>query len=300
MTQGTGGTSNHEAPAGPGGAIGDAGGAMPGVGDGGPAGAGGGDGAMPEEQRRANAALRRQREQQEAISRAVSEAVSAEREKLRAEAQAEMSGFFRDAQIRNPINDTPITNMDEFRAWKREHEAGQMRRDLEEGRLTPEAIERAVASSPAMKRAEEVLRKSEEAARQRDLAEFHKRVESEVSEITKLDPAVKSLDDIMAMPTAKEFTALVQRGNNYIDAFRLANWERLSSAAAQAASAAAKQQAISNIDGKGHMATAAGSPRGGGSVPVPAGEMSLFRELMPDATEAEIRDYYNKNARAGA
>jgi len=151
-----------------------------------------------------------------------------------------------------------------------------------------------------MRRAEEVLRLNEEAARQRDLSAFQARVDAELAEISRLDPSVKSLDDIMMSPAGVEFTAAVRRGNSYLDAFKLANWERLASGGAAAAAAAAKQQVLSNVSGKDHLSGTV-VPRSGGSVPVPAAEMSLFREILPDATEAEIRDYYNKHARtAGA
>lgn len=68
-----------------------------------------------EETRRARAdaaAHRRREEQQAAISKAVSDALDAEREKH----NAELAAFFQAAGLKNTITDTPITNMDEFRA----------------------------------------------------------------------------------------------------------------------------------------------------------------------------------------
>ena len=241
---------------------------------------------LTREQRRANAALRRKQEVKAAVDKAVADALEAERSKY----QTELSEFFTGAQLRNTLTDEPIKSMDEFRAWKRDYDTAQMQRDLQAGKLTPESLERAIAESPAVKRAEEAARKAEEEQRLRDMEAFKLRADAEVAEIGKLDPSVKSIEDILALPTGQVFRELVQRGNSFIDAFRLANFERLTTAAA----AAAKQAALTNARSKDHLTTK--SPRGAGSVPVPKEEMALFKALMPNMTEAEIREYYNKHA----
>ena len=91
------------------------------------------------------------------------------------------------------------------------------------------------------------------------------------------------------MPTAKEFYALVQKGNSFLDAFRLANYDRLTAQAAEAA----KQQAQNLSRSKDHL-TATTGQRGGGAISVPPDELRMFRELNPGASEADIQAYYNK------
>lgn len=50
---------------------------------------------------------------------------------------------------------------------------------------------------------------------------------------------------------------------------------------------------MNNQRGKGHL-NGTGATRGNGDKNVPAEEMRMFRLFNPNATEAEIRDYYNR------
>lgn len=242
-------------------------------------------GGLTEEERRENAAQRRRQEQQAAIDQAVEEALRKEREK----AQGEWSDFFSAAKLKNTMTGEPIRTLEEFRAWNEAFQTAQISRDLEAGKLTREALDKAVADNPAVKRAEEIIRRDEEARRQAEEAEARKRIETELAEIHKMDPTVSSVEDLMKMPNAEKFYGYVKRGNSFLDAYYLANRETLEQRAAQAA----RQQAMSAARSKDHL-TATGNARGAGAASVPPEDMQLFRLLNPDATEAEIQKYYNK------
>lgn len=243
------------------------------------------EGGLTEEERRENAAQRRRQEQQAAIDQAVEEALRKEREK----AQGEWSDFFSAAKLKNTMTGEPIRTLEEFRAWNEAFQTAQISRDLEAGKLTREALDKAVADNPAVKRAEEIIRRDEEARRQAEEAEARKRIETELAEIHKMDPTVSSVEDLMKMPNADKFYGYVKRGNSFLDAYYLANRETLEQRTAQAA----RQQAMSAARSKDHL-TATGNARGAGAASVPSEEMQLFRLLNPDATEAEIQKYYNK------
>lgn len=243
------------------------------------------EGGLTEEERRENAAQRRRQEQQAAINQAVEEALRKEREK----AQGEWSDFFDAAKLKNTMTGEPIRTLEEFRAWNQAFQAAQISKDLEAGKLTPEALDRAVANNPAVRRAEEIIRRDEEVRRQAEEAEARKKIEAELAEIHKMDPSVSSVEDLLKMPNAKQFYDYVKRGNSFLDAYYLANREALEQRTAQAA----RQQAISAARGKEHL-SATGNARGAGAASVPAEDMQLFRLLNPDATEADIQKYYNK------
>lgn len=243
------------------------------------------EGGLTEEERRENAAQRRRQEQQAAIDQAVEEALRKEREK----AKVEWSDFFNAAKLKNTMTGEPIRTLEEFRAWNEAFQTAQISKDLEAGKLTREALDRAVADNPAVKRAEEIIRRDEEARRQAEEAAAKARIDGEIAEIHKMDPAVSSVEDLMKMPNAKQFYEYVKRGNSFLDAYYLANREALEQRAAQAA----RQQAMSAARSKDHL-TATGNARGAGAASVPSEEMQLFRLLNPDATEAEIQKYYNK------
>ena len=238
-----------------------------------------------EEQRRENAAQRRRQEQQEAIDKAVSEALEQERERTK----GEWSAFFAKARLKNSITGMPITTLDEFNEWFRAYDAAKLSDDLKEGRLTPEALDKAIADNPAVKRAEEIVRKEEESRRQQEEAAAKARIDAEIQEIHKLDPAINSMEDLLKMPNARQFYEYVKRGNSFLDAWYLTNREKMTQQTAEAA----KQQAMNAARSKDHLKSTANA-RGAGAASVPAEEMRMFRLFNPDTTEAEIQAYYNK------
>ena len=117
-------------------------------------------------------------------------------------------------------------------------------------------------------------------------------MDQELAEIHRLDPSVETLEDIMGMDTRDAFVAAVRRGNSFLDAFRLANFDRLQESRRQETAQRAAQAERNRTRSKEHM-TATGT-RGEGSVAVPAETLELYRQLMPKATDAEISAHYNK------
>lgn len=240
---------------------------------------------MTEEQRKEAAAQRRRAETQAAIDKAVEEAVKAEKDR----SKAEMDAFFAAAALKNTITGKPITNMEEFNAWKQAFEAAKLQKDLKAGRLTPEALQKVIEQTPAMQQVQQMVQRQDEQQRQQAQEAAQVRVDQEIAEIHKLDPSISSVKDLLTMPKAKEFYALVKKGNSFLDAFRLANFETLTAKRADAA----RQQAMNNARSKDHL-TATGGQRGAGAAQVPPDEMAMFRLINPGATDAEIQTYYNK------
>lgn len=241
-------------------------------------------GVQTEQQRRDHAAQRRREEQQAAVDAAVQKALQEERNR----SKAELDAFFAAAGLKNTITGEAITNMEQFRAWREAFDAARLQKDLKAGKLTPEALEAAIAKNPTMKAAEEIVRRDQEAQRRQEMAAAQTRVEAELKEIQKLDPSIRELKDLLSMPTSKEFYALVKKGNSFLDAFRLANYDRLTAQAAEAA----KQQAQNLARSKEHLTTT--PAKGAGAASVPAEDLAMFRQFNPGATEAEIQAYYNK------
>lgn len=235
--------------------------------------------------RAAAAARRRQQEKQAAIDRAVSDALTREREAHK----AEMDAIFQAAALKNTITGTPITNMDEFNTWKQTFAAAKLQQDLKAGGLTPEGLEQAISNSPVIQRMKEIIERDAAARRESDAAAAKAKIDAELQEIHKLDPSINTTEDLLNMPAAKEFYEYVRKGNTFLDAFYLANRQRLTEAAAESA----RQQTMNAARSKEHLRPA-GTSRGAGAAAVPAEEMELFKLLNPKATEAEIQTYYNK------
>lgn len=237
------------------------------------------------EQRRANAARRRQQEEQIRIDQAVRTAVEAEQEK----AAANLKDIFTRAGLKNTITGQPISTMDEFNSWYQQFTAGRLQQEMKSGKMTPEVLNQAISAHPVVKKAEEVIRQSEAAQKQQEESSARAKIDAQIAEIHKLDPSINTVQDLLNMPNAKAFYAYAKKGYELKDAYYLANREQLQTAAADAA----KQQALNNARGKEHL-RATGNARGSGAVAVPKEDMAMFRHFNPNATEAEIQAFYNK------
>jgi len=239
-----------------------------------------------QDERREHAAQRRRQEQQAAIDKAVQEALKAEREKM----DGQWKDFFQRAGLKNTLDNTPITTKAEFDAWAQAFDRKKMERDLSAGRLTPETIEQLIEKNPTVQRAQEIIRQQESAQKQQQDAAAQARIEQEIREIHAINPKINSAQDILDMDTGEAFYGYVQKGLSFRDAYYLANREQIDQSRQQAAWV----QAQLNQRGKEHMVPAAAA-RGAGSQSVPAEDLRWFRTFNPNATDAEIEKYYNKN-----
>ena len=238
------------------------------------------------QERRENAARRREAEKQAAINDAVNKALADER----ARNDERWKAFFKKANLENTITGEPITNMDEFNAWSDSYEREQLEFDLQAGKLTPEALQKIVDESPVMQQAKALLEQSE---RQRQMVEKeadNAMVQKDLAEIHAIDPSINTVADLLKAPWSDKFKAYVERGNTFIDAYYLANRESVERTMVDKA----REQAASNIRSKQHLQPT-GNARGSGAAPVPSDVMEYYRELNPNATEAEIQAHWQKS-----
>ncbi len=111
-------------------------------------------------------------------------------------------------------------------------------------------------------------------------------IEAELARIRAMDPEMTDLGAIIRSDAGEKFQEYVNRGLNFLDAYTLAARERLGELRDRRTAERARMKAV----GKGHLS--ATSTRGQGSVNVPAGELAVIRALLPEATDEEIRRYY--------
>lgn len=237
---------------------------------------------MSKEERSRQARLRRQRELEAAITKA--------RQEEQARHKEEMVGLIKRMNIRDAANDNkPIETIEEFQAWEQRQSDAKLERELKNGKLTRDTLERMIEQSPSVKAAREA-----EAKRQKQSADEQAQniIAAELAEIEKLDPSVKSLEDICNAPTGKKFRELVERYNmSFVEAFKLANFERLQSVR----QAAATQAAINNQASKNHLSSVT-SPASN-AVNVPSSVYQNYKRLCPWMSEEEIRKDYAKRTK---
>ena len=191
----------------------------------------------------------------------------------------------------NPYTGKPITTEAEFRAYQAEKASREQVQQLRQAGIRPETIQSIVDQQLGPIK-EQLMRANMRSAQERARAvneQAQEAIGAFVKGISAEWPEIKSMDDIAAMPTAEEFNEYVQMGLPLDKAFYLANRKEIESRKI----AAAKTAAIHGAAGKSHLDPL---PAGGGSEPVevPAAMRDAYREMMPGATDAEIRKAYAK------
>ncbi len=236
------------------------------------------------EERREHAARRRQAEMQEAIQSAVQQALQ-QRDQEYADQQ---NLFFQQAGLVNPFTKEPITNMDEFRAWREEQDNQKLQRELSSGKLTRETLDALIEQHPAVQAARQAQREREQQAQAQQEEAFRQSVEQQLIEIRKTDPSIRNISDLMNRPYSAAFYEAVKRGNNFADAFYLATRGQEQAQIAEAA----RQSAMNNLNGKNHLKPTSFGGKAGATVT--ADERQMYRLFNPDASDEAIQKYQNK------
>lgn len=162
----------------------------------------------------------------------------------------------------------------------------------DEGQLQPVMTEEEVIASlnPPVK--PELSKEIQSAIAQRDFAvdrSIRLSIESDIREIGRLDQSIRTYEDIKGSESYGKVLELVEKGNSLLDAYKLANFEKLTSSAASAQ----RQATLNSMQGKAHLRKMSG---GMGELPVtvPAEIMREYRAIMPDLSDAEIQKHYNR------
>ena len=185
--------------------------------------------------------------------------------------------------ITHPVTGQPITNMREYvdalsaqQRIAREHE-------LEEKGIDPSMIDRMIESNPVVMQAKQVIEKSK-------MTEAEMMIQRDVEEVSKIDPNIKGLNDLLSQPNFPQIVNLVaNNGLSLADAYKMANFDNFM----QNTNNAARQQAINQMRGKDHLASQPnGVATANDDVEVPAEIMARFK--AEGKTEKQIRELYKK------
>lgn len=251
------------------------------------------EGQEPEEQEKPKE-QKAQTLTREALEEAVRQAVARERQRQ----EQVMADFFRSANLRDPVTGEIIRDMSGLESYSQAAETRRLERNLAEGKLTPEDIDAMIRRRLAAKPQEAgtpPAAQTEHPAAQTEIPApqvTEEQVAAELAEIHRLDPSVNSLEDILKGPEREAFVSAVRRGNSFLDAFRLASFDRLQQQRQVEAAQRAAQAERNRSRSKEHMVPA--GSRGQGAAEVPADILELYREIMPEASAEEIQKHYNK------
>lgn len=172
-----------------------------------------------------------------------------------------------------------------FKDWKELDTFSQKERLEAMGIQRPEDfnsyVEELVAKSPVLEQARQILEHQKQEEQQRMVTEA-------INEIGKYDPDIKSLDDLTKSPYYDKFYSLMDKGYTIADAYKIAAFDKITSMKVDSA----KQTVINNIDSKNHFKPLQGAKSK--EMAVPEEVLATYRKNMPNMSDAEIKEHYNK------
>lgn len=206
----------------------------------------------------------------------------------KAKYEAEKEGIYRSLGLVNPVTNKIVTNQAEYEQYLEVTNKAKSERLKQEMGLTEEEYQAFLDSIPEVQKAR-AAEQSLEAEKARIKEEEAKAaIDKQVTEISKLDSNIKTLEDLTKMENYEEFYGLVQQGYSLDHAYKLTNFDRLTNKTAEVA----KQQALNAVNSKAHLSVT--EQKGVRSVHVPADVVRQIRQFMPNATDEEIQKAYAK------
>lgn len=211
---------------------------------------------------------------------------AAARRKAEAESAAVDQMFAqRFGNLKNPMTGEPIKSARGYFEALQAQERMKTEQQIKAAGVDPNLLNNLIQNDPTIQAAKSVIERSNQAEAQRMLEEDYK-------EVMKLDPTMKSRDDIESSST---FLNCVQwcadhPGTRFSDAYKIINFDRLSGYRTEAA----KQEAINSAKSKGHLSAASGSGGVDSSKEIPSGQLENWKAMFPDKTMKELRSLYNR------
>ena len=199
---------------------------------------------------------------------------------------AEFERRFKD--YTNPITGEPIRNQKDYFAALDAQEKLKREEEFRSAGMNPEVIEdyinRQVENNPIVQQAQAVMQMAQQSQVESAVAES-------VKEISKLNPNIKTVQDVMSLPNAEQIIGYVRDNSmSLADAYKLANFNDLMAGKVKSA----KQETLNNLNGVSHLNQTDGVTDGGGNeVEIPTNELAAWKRAFPHASAAELRKKYN-------
>lgn len=186
----------------------------------------------------------------------------------------------------NPETGQPIRSAKDYFDAMAAQERVNARAQMQEKGIDPSIIDSMIANSP-------VIRQAKAATAELNGLRAQQMLENDYKEILELDPSLNSTDEILNDPLMPLMMDKVARGMSLVDAYKIVNFDKLSSQKGQAA----KQAAINQVKSKNHLATGAALNVADAGDEIPSNLVEKFKETFPDKSMKELKALYNKTRR---
>lgn len=192
----------------------------------------------------------------------------------------------------NPITGKPITTMKEY--WDALDAQAEVRR-----RAAIEQATKNVSSEQAAAIREIIENDPEKARMKEQLDEINRRtiewraeeeMSKDIKELSKIDPSIKSADDLSRMEGFDQIVSLCQRGLSLVDAYKITHYD----SAVSASERSGRQAAINAARGKSHLSAHGGNPTPTNQKAIPEAWISRLKEQFPDKNMEQLTKLYNE------
>ena len=185
----------------------------------------------------------------------------------------------------NPETGQPIRSAKDYAEAMAAQQRIQAREQLQQANIDPKLIDRLVANSPA-------IRQAEAATAELNNIKANRMMEEDFKKVLEIDPTKSSAEDIINDPSYSLVVDYVRQtpGLRFSDAYKLVNFDRLSSSKI----AAAKQATVNQVKSKNHLSTGASVDVNDAQEDIPASMVEMYKETFPDKTMKELKALYNK------
>lgn len=189
----------------------------------------------------------------------------------------------------NPETGQPITSAKDYFEAMEAQERMQMRAQLQESNIDPRVIDNMIANSPAVRQAQAVTAELNSYRATQMLNDDFKKVLA-------FDSTKQSEEDILNDPSYMSVIDYVQHhpGTRFDEAYKIVNFERLTSSKGDAA----KQAVINQIKSKNHLSTGTSVDVGDSEDEIPASLVEHYKELFPEKNMKELKALYNNTLKA--
>lgn len=211
------------------------------------------------------------------------------RQELEAENAKHMDSIIASIGRINPFTKKPINTLAELEEYNRENDKRRKEERLSKLGMSQEDFDELIENHPTVKAAKEAAAALQQQKAELLRAQQTEELRSEMAEISKIDPNIKTARDLMDHPMYPEVKRLVQEnGHSIAEAFGIAT----QASRAKEQNDRVRQSAAQAAAGKSHLTSMQAAGGTAPQITVPEAVMKGYRLSNPKITPEEARKKY--------
>ncbi|MGM9684167.1 MAG: hypothetical protein ACI3XQ_11285 [Eubacteriales bacterium] len=226
---------------------------------------------------------KKQTKEENAVYAKARRQAEAELKKHKDEFMRDIDASIANAGLIDPYTGKPVSDKKAFDAYLQHLRENTLDNDAKALGVTREQLDELARRHPDVIAARETERKAAEERQKAEREAASARFTSDIAEISKLNPDIKTFDDLKKLDKFDDIYDLIKTGYRPNHAYQIVYADQIN----QSIRANAEQAARNAVNGKSHLTKA--QPSGEGQTEVPESLMQTMRELMPGKSDAELR-----------